>query len=57
MQKFAGLGLSLKLLFRQQPLLMSLVALCTLYVGSLIAVAIMHIVAPGQGSVANWLYL
>ena len=57
MHKFAGLVLSLKLLFRQQPLLMSLVALCTLYVGSLIAVAIMHIVAPGQGSVANWLYL
>lgn len=57
MQKSAGFKLSLKEQFRQEPLLMSLLALCTLYVGTLIAAAIVHLVTPGQGTLANWLYL
>jgi hypothetical protein len=56
MQNSTGFGVSVKQQFKQQPLLMSLLALCTLYVGSLVAAAIMYLVDGGQEAVTSWLH-
>lgn len=46
MEKTSGMRMNLVDQFREKPVLMSLVTLCTLYVGSLIAALVMQLFSP-----------